>query len=655
MGNIHLREYWDLLVDYLRPQWPSVLLLAVLLLVNIALQLVNPQVIRTFIDVATGAGPAATAADETARVLLHASLLFIGVAVAQQLVALLAAYLGENVGWTSTNALRADVAEHCLALDMSFHNARTPGEMIERIDGDMNALSNFFSQFVIQVLGNSLLLVGVLAFLYREDWRVGSVFTLFVALALTAMLSLRNIAVPHWEAERQASADQFGFLEERLAGTEDIRSCGAKAYVMRRFTELMRGLMQKSLKAGLMVSIMVNTTNILFAVGNAVAFALGAYLYLNETMSIGTVVLVGWYSNMLMWPIRRITFQVQELQRASAGIARIRELLGMESRIQDAVHDDGRPPLSLPAGALALAFQSVTFGYDDSVASYSLTEGTDIAKDNGSQSCNQTSSCVDENPADATPNTQHGGAPEDEPSPPRDIVLHDLSFELRPGAVLGLLGRTGSGKTTLTRLIFRLYDPDRGGVYLGRDQASLTDVRQVPLQKLRQRVAMVTQNIQLFQATVRDNLTFFDRDIPDERILQVLRDLGLYEWYEGLADGLDTELESGGSGLSAGEAQLLAFTRIFLQDPGLVILDEASSRLDPATEHLIERAVDRLVRDRTAIIIAHRLSTVQRADDILILEEGRVCERGARTALVSDPTSRFYGLMQTGMMEEVLA
>jgi ATP-binding cassette subfamily B protein len=177
----------------------------------------------------------------------------------------------------------------------------------------------------------------------------------------------------------------------------------------------------------------------------------------------------------------------------------------------------------------------------------------------------------------------------------------------------------------------------------------------MPLAHLRKRVGMVTQNIQLFQATVRDNLTFFDRRIGDERILEVLESLGLCEWYESLPKGLDTELESDGGGLSAGEAQLLAFTRIFLQDPGLVILDEASSRLDPATEHLIERAVDALVRDRTAIVIAHRLGTVQRADDILILEDGRIGEYGPREALGKDHGSRFYSLLQTGMMEEVLA
>jgi ABC-type multidrug transport system fused ATPase/permease subunit len=234
------------------------------------------------------------------------------------------------------------------------------------------------------------------------------------------------------------------------------------------------------------------------------------------------------------------------------------------------------------------------------------------------------------------------------------MVLYDLSFQLPLGAVLGLLGRTGSGKTTLTRLLFRLYDPDRGTIYLGRDGCVPTDIRQLPLSDLRRQVGMVTQEIQLFHATVRDNLTFFNPSVSDERILEAIHELGMDEWYDSLPEGLDTELESGGGGLSAGEAQLLAFARIFLRDPRLIILDEASSRLDPATEHMIERAVDRLIANRTAIVIAHRLDTVQRADAILILEDGRICEHGARTALARDPDSRFYSLLQTGL-EEVLA
>jgi ATP-binding cassette subfamily B protein len=162
---------------------------------------------------------------------------------------------------------------------------------------------------------------------------------------------------------------------------------------------------------------------------------------------------------------------------------------------------------------------------------------------------------------------------------------------------------------------------------------------------------MVTQDVQLFRGTIRDNLTFFDLNIPDDRIWAALQALGLDGWCRSLPQGLDTTIEAGGGGLSAGEAQLLAFTRVFLKDPGLVILDEASSRLDPVTERLVERAVAGLLRGRTGIIIAHRLATVERAGTIMILDDGAIAEYGPRAELVADPDSRFSQLLRTGVQE----
>jgi len=217
-----------------------------------------------------------------------------------------------------------------------------------------------------------------------------------------------------------------------------------------------------------------------------------------------------------------------------------------------------------------------------------------------------------------------------------------------------VLGRTGSGKSTLTRLLFRLYDPTQGAICLGG-----VDLRAVATDVLRQRVGMVTQEVQLFEASVRDNLSFFNPAVTTEQIEAALKTLHLWDWVQSLPQGLDTRLATGSrsnqasGGLSAGEAQLLAFARVFLKNPGLVILDEASSRLDPITENLMEQAVDRLFAGRTGILIAHRLKTIQRADEILILEDGRVVEAGSRAALVADSSSRFYALLQTGM-EEVL-
>ncbi|MEM9483689.1 MAG: ABC transporter ATP-binding protein, partial [Cyanobacteria bacterium P01_F01_bin.116] len=170
---------------------------------------------------------------------------------------------------------------------------------------------------------------------------------------------------------------------------------------------------------------------------------------------------------------------------------------------------------------------------------------------------------------------------------------------------------------------------------------------QVPLQKLPHHIGLVTQDVQLFQTTVRNNLTFFNPHIVDRQILETLDELGLMLWLEGLTQGLDTQLGADSGGLSAGQAQLLAFARVFLKDPGLVILDEASSRLDPLTERLIEQAVERLLHNRTGIIIAHRLETVERADQILILENGQPVEYGDRSSLAQDLNSRFSSLLQT--------
>jgi len=580
--SIPLRQYWALLVRYLRPQWPRALLLAGLLLGSIGLQLINPQFLRFFIDMA--------AAQASNAVLARAALLFILAALLNQALSVGATYASENLAWSATNGLREDLAMHCLRLDMPFHKAHTPGEMIERIDGDVTALANFFSQFVIYVLGNAVLLVGVLVVLWGIDWRAGLAMSGFAVAGMGAMLRARNIAVPFWERARQAAADLTGYLLERLAGTEDIRAAGAVAYTLRGFFELLRGVYTTTRLATLVGSVMSVIILSVMAVGTAVAFVLAALLYRAGLITIGTAYIIFYYSQMMFRPLNLISRQMEDLQKASAGIERIEQLFATHPAVVDG------PGADLPRGPLAVEFRNVSFGYD--------AEG---------------------------------------------MVLDGISFRLEPGRVLGLLGRTGSGKTTLARLLCRLYDADSGTILLGG-----VDIRQPRLAELRRRVGVVTQDVQLFQATVRDNLTFFDASIPDKAILEVLEELGLAQWYRAQPKGLDTQMAAGASGLSAGEAQLLAFARVFLQDPGLVILDEASSRLDSATEQRIERAVDRLLCNRTAVIVAHRLGTVGRADEIMILEGGRVCEYGAREALAADPCTRFASLLRTGL-EEALA
>jgi len=448
-------------------------------------------------------------------------------------------------------------------------------------------LSNFFSQLVVRVIGNLILLAGILVALVFEDWRVGLAVTGSALVTLYGLNRVRGIAIPHDKALRAANADLFGFLEEQLAGTEDICACGAATYGIQGLYRHQREILGHWRRAGRMYVVLRAVGGLLLWLVRATPLITGYYLFTSGAISLGTTYLIVYYTNLLARPIRELNQQVESLQNIGASTERLTELRAERSHLPDG------PGADLPAGPLSLAFQGVRFAYA-----------------------------------------------EDAP------VLQDLTFELAPGTVLGLLGRTGSGKTTLARLVFRLYDPTVGQVTLGG-----VDLRQPRLQALRQRVALVTQDVQLFQASVRDNLTFFDPHISDARIQAVIEELGLADWYRTLPQGLDTWLETSGRDLSAGEAQLLAFARVFLRDPGLVILDEASSRLDPATEEYIERAVDRLLRDRTAIVIAHRLGTVQRADTVMILEAGRVAEYGPRRQLAHDPDALFYRLLQTGLQE----
>ena len=584
---IPVRSYFRLLSDYLRPQRAKVVLLAVILVGVIGLQLLNPQLIKRFIDTAIDGG------DTSALIPLAAT--FVLIAVVQQGLAIWSTYLAEDIGWTATNLLRSDLTEHTLRLDMGFHKGKSAGELIERIDGDVTSLSNFFSAMMIKVVANGGLLIGILVMLTLESWIVGLGVALFTMLAMLGMTGLHQVAVPWWKEVRATAAETYGFLGEVVEGTEDITANGAAPYMSRRFDDIHRRWLPQMVRAWMGWGLMWSTNIVLYGFSMTIVFVLGSYLFGIGALTIGAVYLVFHYTEMTRHPMDQIRNQLEDLQKASAAIERVGELLETTTQLKP----EGDTPV--PSGALGVEFDAVEFSYAD------------------------------------------GNGDGDE------IVLHDVSFDIAPGRVVGLLGRTWSGKSTIARLITRLYEPQSGTVSLGG-----VPTWDAHLEDFRKRVGMVTQDVQLFRASVRDNLTFFDASIQDERIIEAIQRLELEDWLDSLPNGLDTVLAGGSGGLSAGQAQLLAFTRIFLEDPGIVVLDEASSRLDPATEALIERAVDHLLEDRTGIIIAHRLGTVTRADDILILEDGRVVEHGERSALAADPQTRFSQLLATGM-EEVLA
>ncbi|HLZ10453.1 MAG TPA: ABC transporter ATP-binding protein, partial [Chloroflexota bacterium] len=310
----------SLLGAYLWPRWRQTALLGALLVASTVLQLVNPQIIRRFIDTAI----AGTGTPET---LAETALLFIGIALVQQGISVGATYVGQLVGWSATNALRTDLTRHCLELDLSFHKTKTPGELIERIDGDVTQMATFFSLFAVRIVGSLMLLVGVLVVMWLTDWRAGLVLTLYATLALGTLGRLHAVAIPHWRAVRQVSADLFGFIEERLAGTIDLRSSGATDYVMVRLFERTRARYNAGRRARLFGSIPWSVNLFFEAGGYSVAFLLAAYLYGLGSLSLGSAFLIYFYTQLIFQPLNVITHQIEDFQKAGASIVRVQDLL----------------------------------------------------------------------------------------------------------------------------------------------------------------------------------------------------------------------------------------------------------------------------------------------------------------------------------------
>jgi ATP-binding cassette subfamily B protein/ATP-binding cassette subfamily C protein len=563
-----------LLRAYVAPHRRAVGGLAAALVIATGLPLVGPQLVKRFIDDATSGAP-------TAR-LVAIALVYVGVALVAQAVAVAASYWAGRVAWTATNALREDLTRHVLRLDIGFHSRHAPGELIERIDGDVVALSNFAAYFLPQIATASVTLLGVLVLVWLEDVRIGAVLTLIVLIAAGLTQRMQKRIVPAASRDRAAVARVLGGIEEWVAGAEDLRALGAGSYALEQLRRHSADSFEASRRWQVLSGGVLFLTNFVFSSGTAVVLGAAILALRHGALTLGAVVLVFQYTTMLRRPIDQLVGQFKEFQAAAAGVVRVRELLATAPAIRPP--DDG---VELPPGPLAVSLDDVTFAYEGD-----------------------------------------------------DAVLHDVSIAIAAGRSLGVVGRTGSGKTTIARLLLRLQDPGAGQVRVGG-----IDLRTVAEASRRDRIRIVTQDVQVFSATVRDNLTLFDGAFDDAALVSVLDDVGLASWFGRLPDGLDARLGVDGAGLSAGESQLLAFARVFLADPGLVVLDEASSRLDPATEALVDRAIDRLLARRTAVVIAHRLSSLDRVDDIVVLDHGRVVEFGGREELASSPTSRFHRLL----------
>ncbi|MEM9035478.1 MAG: ABC transporter ATP-binding protein [Actinomycetota bacterium] len=574
--------HWRALADVLRPHRRQYVALAVALGASSALLLVGPLLVGRTVD---RAAEGASVAELTA---LAGAL--VGIGVAAQVASVIVTWWATRIAWSTTNELRIELAGHVLGLDHEFHRTHTPGELVQRIDGDVTALSDLLARVVPKVGGAVLTTMGMVVVLTVIDLRIGAAMLLYVAVAVWVTGRRRNRAVDESADEMSAYARLYGGIEERLTAAEDLRSNGGTAYALGGFVDESVDCVSTALDRERSYLSVWRALHLAIASGGILAVVGGAWLLENGAIALGTVFVLFQYTQLLRRPLEDVMDQLQLIQKASGGMRRVLDLRAERPTILD------EGTTSPPSGALEVEFDDVDFDYGD-------------------------------------------GLP----------VLHDVSLRLGAGRSLGLVGRTGSGKTTMARLVLRLLETSSGEVRVGG-----VGIGDVPLAELRSRVAMVPQEVQLVAGSVRDNVTLFELTVPDETVAAVLRRVGLDRL---VAGGLDRELGAAGAGLSAGESQLLALARVWLREPDLVVLDEATARVDPATEARLAHAVDDLLRGRTAVVIAHRLSTLERVDDIAVVDAGRVVEHGERTVLEADPTSRYGSLLRAGRQaqEKVLA
>ncbi len=575
-----------LLATALRPEAAQLTGIVALLSGAMALRLVLPLTLGKFADDALAGADAGH--------LARLAGVYVVIALVTALADLVTVWWSARVSWRAGNRLRERLAAHALRLEQAWHARHSPGQLIERIDGDVESMALFFADIAVRATGNAVLIVGMLVVATVIDPWTGAALTATAAVGAAVMVRLRLAAVSAREAEREANAVLYGDLEERLGGLEDLRANGAGDYAVHRLHAHSARSWAAARYASLRGDSAYAIAAIVFAAGTAVTLAAGIVLQQRGVITVGAVLALYRYGDMLRRPLEQIAEQFKQFQKAMAGARRASTLLATEPAVVDGP-DDGR---GLPAGPLAVDLDGVTFAYDS-----------------------------------------------------RRAAVAGVDLHLAPGTHLGLVGRTGSGKTTVGRLLARFWDVDAGAVRVGG-----VDVRDLQVAALRRRVAVVTQDVDLFRASLRDNLTLFGaHPAGDGELRSVLDRVGLGPWAAGLADGLDTPIEGGG-GLSAGEGQLVAFARAFLADPDLVVLDEASSRLDPDTEARIAAAMRSLLDGRTAVVIAHRLDTLAEMDEIAVLDRGHLVEHGPRAALAVRPGGRYARLLvasgATGLVPE---
>ena len=561
---------WRALAALLRPdawRWTG---LGALVATGSALILTGPLIVRGIVDKAT--------AGTTTSQLSRLAVLFLIAAIATQLINMAVAWMATITAWHTKNSIRIRLARHVLGLSHAFHRQHTPGELIQRVDGDVTSVSDFMGRVIPRAAGALFTVVGMIGVLVVVDWRLALGVVVYVAMAVAVVISGRHRAVGESSDEMGSYARLYGGIEERLTAAEDLRSNGAGGHAMWRFVEDSADALGSAVRREKAFLRMWWSVDGSVAAGSVISLIASALLVSRQVITVGDAFLLFQYVLLISRPLEDLVDQLETVQKANGAMVRVIDLLAVEPDI----NDDGET--LPPRGPMSIEFRRVAFNYGDDQA-----------------------------------------------------VLQSVDLSFAAGRSIGIVGRTGSGKTTLSRLVLRLVEATSGTVLLGG-----VPIEEIPLAELRRRVALIPQEVELLSGSIRDNVTLFDESPSDHEVAEALRNAGLGGLAEG---GIHRHLGAGGAGLSAGEAQLLALARVWLRDPDIVVLDEATARVDPTTEERLEAAVALLTEGRTTLIIAHRLSTLRHVDEIVVLDHGRVVEHGDRADLADDLESRYRHLL----------
>ncbi len=496
-----------------------------------------------------------------------------------------------TLAWKITNTLRTDLARRVLDADRAFLRDHPTGELVSRIDGDVSALTDMLAMFVARVLSVVFVALGGVIVLAILAPILAPVFLVNMLVLAWFMWAHRSAVLTEAEAARDAEGELLSVVEERLSGADDLATLGAGHVAVARVADAAQVMLLTGSATMHEQVKVIGKLRTLVAASQVAMMVVGALLLSRGIVTLGTVFVGFRMVAAVSGPIEGIGWRLRELAGAGGSARRIATLIARP------VAEVGES--SFPAGGLDVHMDTVGLTYDD-------------------------------------------GDTE---------VLSDVSLRVAAGRRLGLVGRTGSGKTSIARLLLRIVPVTSGEVRFGG-----VPCHTVSEIEFRNRIAAVPQEVQLFPGTVRDNVALFDDEVSDADVEEALGEVGLADWLQAQSNGLQTQLATtdGGAGLSAGEAQLLALARLFCRQPSVIVLDEATSRIDPETQAQLEAATERLLVGRTAVIIAHRLATLDRCDDIAVLDAGRVIEFGSRRDLLADPNSAFARLTRAGSEEWIV-